>query len=153
MTVSQQEINIALKSLGVSICALLIAQLIKFIIESIKRKKLYYRALISTGGFPSSHCALVTALSFSLLALFDFKITIYFVISLVSGLIVAHDAMGVRLQASKHAEMLNDMNEELSDMGIVQASKPLKEMLGHQPLEVLGGIILGIVIALIGWMI
>ena len=154
INISTEEQKIAVIALVISFIALFVAQLIKFITWSIGRKRLYFRALISTGGWPSSHSALVASLSFSILALYGYKISMMFVVALVTSVIVVHDAMGVRLEASKHAEMLNDINEELSDRGMIPSQdKPLKEMLGHKPFEVLSGILLGFAIAFIGCLI
>ena len=146
--------RIAIAAMIISFSAMALAQVIKFVTWSIKSKKFFVRALISTGGWPSSHCALVTALAFSTLALLDYKINLFFALAIVVSIIIVHDAMGVRLEASKHAEILNDINEELSEKGLVQLrKKPLKERLGHEPFEVLGGIILGVAVALVGCLI
>lgn len=136
-----------------SIIAMLAAQFIKFVIFSAKEKKAMYRALISTGGMPSSHSALVTALSASIY-LYQ-GLDLFFAISFVLALVVIHDSMGIRLEASKHAMMLNKINEKLGleDMSHINKGNPLKEPLGHFPKEVFAGVVLGIGIAVLGYYI
>ena len=72
-------------------------------------------------------------------------------------MIVLHDAMGVRLEASKHAKILNNLAsdmtyEEKLELGYGEKGS-LKEMLGHRAIEVLGGIIVGILVGIIGFII
>lgn len=146
--------------LGISIFAMVLCQLAKFIIYSIKYKKPMWYYLISTGGFPSSHSSFCIALCVSL-GLFQFNdlggLDWSFPVAFVFSMIVLHDAMGVRLEASKHAKILNNMTSELSfeeriELGFGQKGS-LKEMLGHRAFEVLGGTIVGIIIGVLGFII
>ena len=80
-----------------------------------------------------------------------------FAVAFVFAVITVHDAMGVRYEASKHAIILNNMvvnlsEEEKADLGFGKKGR-LKEMLGHRYTEVLGGILVGIIVALIGYFI
>lgn len=135
-----------------SIIALLAAQFLKFITFSVKEKTLHPRALISTGGMPSSHSALVTSLTASIY-LYE-GVGLYFAISLTLALVVIHDAMGIRLEASKHAMMLNAINEKLGlETDHINKGKALKEPLGHFPIEVFAGFLLGILVAVLGFYI
>lgn len=136
-----------------SIIALLVAQILKFVTFSVKQKRPAYRALISTGGMPSSHSALVTALTTSIFLYTG--VNLYFAISLMLALVVIHDSMGIRLEASKHAMMLNRINEKLGIDKIDNINKgnPLKEPLGHFPIEVFFGVVLGMLIAYLGFII
>lgn len=130
-----------------SLIAMVLAQVLKFLISSIKNKNLYPKALVSTGGMPSSHSALVAAMTFSIY-LYE-GINLYFAIALVVSLVVIHDSMGIRLEASKHAMLINKILEKMDlPTDEVNEGRPLKEPLGHLPIEVLAGVILGIVISL-----
>jgi len=153
MTFTEWQTLLALISMFFS---LTIAQTIKFVTWSINDKKPHWRALIATGGWPSSHSALVISLTASLaLSTPGFLfLSTYFAISVALSIVVIHDAMGVRLEASKHAERINEMTKTLSEQGLVEApKKKLKIKLGHRPYEVLLGVLLGIIIALICYLI
>jgi acid phosphatase family membrane protein YuiD len=93
---------------------MIFCQVLKFIIISIKRKEVNWNILYSTGGFPSSHSGLCMSLVTSLL-LFQLNdigmLDWSFVVALIFSIIVIHDAMGVRLEASKHAKILNNFNK------------------------------------------
>ena len=136
-----------------------IAQIIKTIIHAIRNKTFKAERLIGSGGMPSSHSALVCSASVA-----TFRIcgpqSVEFALMLIVALIVMYDAMGVRRAAGLHAHQLNRMNKYFDEEGIeipnygIKPSKPkkqkdFKEYLGHTPFEVLGGVILGIIIALI----
>jgi len=141
----------------ISISAMLIAQVSKFFIDGIINKKLNESILISTGGMPSSHSALVTALFVSI-GLFDYHhngtLSIGFSIAFVIALVVIHDSMGIRLEASKHAMELNVIKYRLNLIENIDIEeKKLKEKLGHKPKEVLVGILLGAFVGIIGFLI
>ncbi|HLT00509.1 MAG TPA: divergent PAP2 family protein [Acholeplasma sp.] len=141
----------------ISIVSLLTAQVMKFIIDAIVNKKLNESILISTGGMPSSHSALVTSLAVSI-ALFEIhefgQVSTIFAIALVLALVVLHDSMGVRYEASKHARELNQIKLRLNLIENIDVEeKKLKEALGHKPREVFAGILLGALIAVIGFLI
>lgn len=143
-----------------SLISMFLCQLLKFIIFSIIRKSPEWKLLISTGGFPSSHSSFVVTLTITLglYQYFNFgSLDWSFAASIVFSLIIIHDAMGVRLEASKHAVILNNMAqdmtpEEKKDLGFGKKGE-LKEMLGHRGFEVIGGILVGIIVAIIGYLI
>lgn len=122
-----------------------IAQVIKVPIEYLETHKWDWALLLQPGGMPSSHSALVVGLAHSigLTAGFD---SIYFAISFIICMVVIYDATGIRRQAGLHAELINAMIEDLAT-GHRLKGEQLKEVLGHSPREVLGGIILGLVVA------
>lgn len=97
-----------------------------------------------TGGMPSSHTALVTALSTTI----GFKEGVssdLFIFSIFSAMIVIRDAMGVRRSSGLQAKMLNEVGAKMAEtMGV--PFKPVKEIQGHTPIEVLAGIVVGIII-------
>ena len=143
--------------LEVSILAMLMAQLLKFPIHYFIYKKWFPTIIFSTGGMPSSHSAFVTALTLSL-ALTEGVASPLFAISFVLAGIVIHDSIGIRREAGKHATVLNDMKKEFYDIfnelnkgkakNKLIVDKRLKELLGHEPIEVISGMLLGIVIVL-----
>lgn len=127
-----------------------VAQVLKTLIHLIMTKQFIPERLVGSGGMPSSHsatvCALATATCFEYGAgSFEFAIVV------ILSIIVMHDAMGVRRETGIQAKMLNEMIELFSDMGNSElpAWDKLKEFVGHTPLQVLMGGILGIVIAVI----
>jgi len=144
--------------LEVSILTVLIAQFLKLPIHYFIHKKWIPTILFSTGGMPSSHCAFVTALTLSL-ALTEGIASPLFAISFVLAGIVIHDSIGIRREAGKHATVLNDMKKQFYDIfnelnkgkakNKLIVGKRLKELLGHEPLEVISGMLLGITIVLI----
>lgn len=121
-----------------SFVALFMCQIIKFIIESVKSKKLEIRRLIGgSGGMPSSHSSFTTSLT----TLIGLKLGIdnpIFAVAFIFTLITSYDAMGVRLESGRHAKALNE---------ILNDENKFKEKIGHKPLEVIGGVILGIIVA------
>jgi acid phosphatase family membrane protein YuiD len=150
----------ALQIIYISVISCFTCQLYKFVYYSIKYKRPTWFMLVSTGGFPSSHTSLVVTLTL-LLGMLQFHDLGYpdwsFAVSFIVTVITVHDAMGVRYEASKHAIILNNMvvnlsEEEKFDLGFGKKGR-LKEMLGHRYTEVLGGILVGIIIALIGYFI
>lgn len=151
----------ALQIIWLCVISLLLCQILKFIILSIQNKKIIWKYFVTTGGFPSSHCALCMTLvtSLFLFQMHDLKgkIDWSFAVAVVISLVIIHDAMGVRLEASKHAKILNNMTEEMpaeekEKLGF-DASGRLKELLGHKAFEVFGGVLFGFIIGLIGYFI
>lgn len=135
----------------------LLAQGSKYFIDWYRFGKRDWRIIFSTGGFPSSHSATVTTLALVVGVVEGFGSTL-FALALVLAMIVMHDAMGVRREAGKHAEVLNelvgDFEELLAEIGkrgIMDNplyDKKLKILLGHQPMEVLAGFAFGIIVPL-----
>lgn len=116
-------------------------QIIKFIIESIRKKKIdIVRLLNGNGGIPSTHTTLVFSLAFTILL--DKGITDpLFAIALVLAVVVSYDAMGVRLQTEKQAEMINQFIDIIFNKTKKEKYKHLTEELGHEPFEVATGIL------------
>ncbi len=130
-----------------------IAQVTKVIIYAIVNKSLNIKRLIEDGGMPSAHSATVMGLAtFTLLergaGSFEFALAAVFAI------IVCHDAMGVRREAGKHAELLSEMTELFEDL----SKEPLpevrmKKLVGHTPLQVIVGSAIGILHAILVWVL
>lgn len=136
------------KYITIPIITLILCQIIKFGIESIKSKKLKWGRLFNgSGGMPSSHTSFSTSITMLMGLNFGFD-SPFFALPLVFTLIVAYDAMGLRMQSGKQAEAINLIVDELFSNDIKVNFGKLKEELGHKPLEVVGGIMLGIISAL-----
>jgi len=138
-------------ALIVSLLSCVLAQLSKVVVELIYHGKLNFRVIFESGGMPSSHSALVTALATDI-GLRKGLDSGEFAIATVFAIIVMYDAAGVRQAAGKQAKILNQMIEELFAGDHHLTEIHLKELLGHTPFQVLIGSIMGIVIACISEM-
>ena len=133
-----------------SVAGWAIAQLLKTIIHLILAKKFVAERLFGSGGMPSSHSATVCALATSTLFIYGYQ-SFEFAIATIFSLVVMYDAIGVRQETGKQSKILNEMMRVFQDMGDKWKSpeERLKEFIGHTPLQVLMGAILGIFIAII----
>ncbi len=127
-----------------AILAWAIAQGTKIILTLITEKRFDASRIVGTGGMPSSHSALVMAVSFSVGKYYGFDSPL-FAVSLISSLVVMYDAAGIRRAAGKQAEIINILIVEHK----VPSVEKVKELLGHTPLEVFVGCILGIVVGML----
>lgn len=126
----------------------LVAQILKTIIHLILARELRVERLVGSGGMPSSHSATVCSLATA--AYYEFGAASFeFAISLLVAIIVMYDAMGVRRETGIQAKLLNDILRTFEDMGRseISAHDKLKEFVGHTPLQVLIGALLGILVA------
>ena len=126
-----------------------IAQVIKVIINACVNKKLDWERLFGDGGMPSGHSATVSSLAV-FAALRCGCGSFQFAVCAILAIIVCHDAMGVRQEAGKQAVVINDMVEQFEKLlkqDIVDID--LKELVSHTPLQVLAGITLGVLNALL----
>ena len=128
-----------------------IAQVLKTIIHLIITKKLVWERMVGSGGMPSSHAATVCALATA--AGLEYGGNSFpFAIAVIMAIIVMHDARGVRWETGIQARILNEMMETFRAMGRkMTAEEKLKEFVGHTPLQVLVGAILGILIGAGTW--
>ena len=123
----------------------MLAQFIKFLIETIQNKEFRLERLLNgNGGMPSTHTSFTTSLAVSVGIGTGFDSAL-FATALIFAIIVAYDSMGLRMESGKQAVMINKISKYLKFEEKVQ----LKEMLGHKPLEVFAGIIFGILSAVI----
>ena len=129
----------------------LLAQALKIPTEYLRSRKWMWAMFFAAGGMPSSHTALMVAGTLSVGLYYGFDNPL-FAIAVGVTMIIAHDAAGVRRQAGKHAERINLLFEELLH-GHMWSEDELKEIIGHTPLEVIGGIILGLLVAIVQWMV
>lgn len=135
-----------------AILAFTIAQSIKFFTVWYKEKRWDPKQLVGSGGMPSSHSATVTALATAVGFHEGFGGPL-FATALVMAIIVMYDATGVRLQAGRQAEVLNQIVIELPAEHPLSDSRPLRELLGHTPPQVIAGSLLGIITSSIGYVI
>ena len=128
----------------------LIAQLLKTLIHLYLNRKFVAERLLGSGGMPSSHSATVCA--FVTATYYEYNTSSFeFAAALLLAIIVMYDAMGVRRETGIQAKVINDMLKTFEDMGRPELSTydKLKEFVGHTPLQVAAGAILGILTAIL----
>lgn len=133
------------KVLGISVFACFLAQFIK--IFTGKDKRIDLARIFTSGGMPSSHSSFVTSLA-TLIGLEKGFNSTDFAIVVVFALIIMYDASGVRRAVGKQAAILNQIVDDVHHGKHIKQDK-LKELIGHTPVEVWMGAILGIVVALV----
>ena len=138
------------KILWVAVLSWFIAQFLKIIVTLLQEHRLDITKLWASGGMPSSHSSFVMALSGSVGQLYGFD-SVYFAISMVFSFIVMYDAANVRLEAGRQAAMINQIIEVLENKEL-NPEQRLKEILGHTPIQVLAGGILGIIVSIVCFM-
>lgn len=134
------------KLIELSLFALILAQLLKVPFGFFINKELRLSIIFETGGMPSSHSAYITSLAVGIGRTEGFKSPI-FALAFVIASIVMYDAMGVRRAAGQHAKFLNILMSSQNKIDL--SNVKLKEILGHTPFEVLGGLILGLLVGFI----
>ncbi len=129
---------LAFKYIIIPFIVVIFSQFIKFLIEAILNKKIdISRFFNGMGGMPSSHSALVS--SVCTLTFLDSNGNFsLFGVTFIFSLIVIYDAMGVRFQCGLHAKEINKIS-----------NSSLTESIGHKPIEVIGGIVIGIITTLL----
>jgi acid phosphatase family membrane protein YuiD len=129
--------------------AWLLAQSLKVPIFYLQKHRWNWALMFSTGGMPSSHSALIVSAAASI----GFNVGLnspLFALAVAIAMVIVYDATGIRRQAGLHAQKINILIDELLK-GHPISDKQLKEVLGHSPLEVLGGVVLGIAVAFVMW--
>lgn len=175
--------------INVGVLSWAIAQFLKTVLTLMTTRKVRLERLVGSGGMPSSHSALATAVAVGMLRSTGFS-SPEFALAAAFAMIVMYDAMGVRRAAGEQARLLNRIvfefpelpwlskepagkyvdapideagetvkntpkaqdaqeSEETEELLATENGKPLTELLGHTPFEVLGGLILGVVVALL----
>ena len=138
-----------MKFLLAPLVAWAIAQAAKVILTSVRQRRLNLRVLAETGGMPSSHAAIVMGLT-TAVGKYAGVSSASFAVALIFSFVVMYDAAGLRRAAGRQAAILNRLVEDLMHMRGVQEQR-LRELLGHTPLEVVAGALLGFVVGLIPW--
>ncbi len=141
LQISQNKIFIA------TLSAWFIAQAIKVFTGAISQKKFDFRWFIGTGGMPSSHVAGASCLAAAMGFEYGFDGP-YFALAAAFAIVVMFDAQGVRRATGKQARILNKITEDIYWKGKIPEGQ-LRELIGHTPLEVIAGFILGVSIAIL----
>ena len=122
-------------------------QVFKVICDLVKTKKFNFKRIMGAGGMPSSHTAVVTSLAMLVGKSEGFD-SAMFAVALEFAMVVMYDAAGVRRAAGKQAHLLNKIIETPGLTG-VEVQERLVEVLGHTPLQVIVGAIIGITVGLL----
>lgn len=159
------NIFMANPTITVGLIAFLSAQIIKTVLYAIKQKSFNPERITGAGGMPSSHSSLVVSVALYLLRLEGVHSTSFALSILILGVVI-YDALSVRYNAGLHGKELNrlrrvidEMDDEISRLGgedlkdekldEMSDRKEFKEFLGHKPIEVLAGALLGILIGMV----
>lgn len=135
------------KYIIVPLCVWFGIQLFKLIYDLVVNKKFNFKRILQAGGMPSSHSAVVVALT-TMIGKAEGISSPLFGVSLIFSCIVMYDAAGVRRAAGKQAKLLNKIVETPGLSG-VEVSERLVEVLGHTPFQVLVGALIGIIVGII----
>jgi len=130
-----------------SILAWLIAQILKVPLTIVFMGRLDLKRFIEAGGMPSAHSALAVSLATSVGQIEGFDSAI-FALAVMVALVVMYDAAGVRRASGKHAAILNELLDQIYEHKEIEPEK-LKELLGHTPVEVIAGAVLGIIVSIL----
>lgn len=136
----------------IAVAAWAIAQVLKLLISVAVYRKFDITYLTTGGGMPSSHSALVcaTAVSCGMSAGFDSPV---FAVAAVLAFIVMYDAAHVRRETGEQAKILNYIMRNWAEFRPEDFERELKELIGHTPLQVAVGAVLGVVVGLAGGVI
>lgn len=143
-----REMFFAYKYLTIPFISWVAAQALKFLIDLLVRGKIDYTRLFGSGGMPSSHSAFVVSLSTVVGIGMGFDSAL-FGVTVAFSLIVMYDAAGVRRAAGKQAKVLNRMFHHNQEEGEFHLDEELKELIGHTPVEVIAGAMLGLAISIL----
>jgi acid phosphatase family membrane protein YuiD len=130
----------------------LLAQVLKIPVDYIRERRWDWALFFAAGGMPSSHSCLVTSTAAAVGLHIGFD-TPLFAVAVAFAMVVVYDATGVRRQAGMQAKKINILVEELLK-GHAINEQHLREVIGHTPLEAMGGVLLGLAVAVglwLGW--
>jgi len=130
-----------------TLAAWMLAQTVKVTIGVIRQRKFDFRWFVGTGGMPSSHAAGASCLA-TAIGMKEGFTSVYFALAASFALVVMFDAQGVRRAAGKQARILNKITEDIYWQGKIHDNR-LRELIGHTPVEVFSGFLLGVAIAMI----
>lgn len=134
-------------ALWIAVAAWFIAQTTKVVLTLIWERRLDIGAFVTSGGMPSSHSAMVSALAMAL-ALTEGLDSIVFAIAVVLAVIVMYDAAGVRQTVSRQSVILNRLVKEIFERRpFDEVERDIRELIGHTPFQVIIGCVLGVFIA------
>ena len=136
------------KILLIAVLSWFVAQVIKVILTLIKFRELDFTRLFGSGGMPSSHASFTVSLASAVGCTTGFS-SVEFALAAAFAIVVMYDATGVRRIAGEQAKILNQIVETMKNDKISDTGKKLKELLGHTPIQVFAGAVLGAFIACI----
>lgn len=134
------------KILLIPLCSWFIAQLTKLVLILVREKRLDWHLMLSSGGMPSSHAAVVGSLA-TAIGMVQGTDSVTFGIAVVLAMIVMYDAAGVRQSVGQQAAILNRLIDELRFRRVAELERDLKELIGHTQVQVFVGVCIGIIIA------
>ena len=126
-----------------------LAQMIKMPFDYLFTRRWNWGLLLSVGGMPSSHTSLLTSATLATGLFYGFE-TPLFALGVAITMVVTYDAAGSRRQVGMHAQRINFVFQEVL-RGHTVDQKELREVLGHTPLEVTGGVLFGMFVATLMW--
>ena len=129
-----------------TLCAWIGAQTIKVVIGVITQRRFDFRWFVGSGGMPSSHASGASCLA-AIIGITQGFDSVYFALAASFAIVVMFDAQGVRRAAGRQARILNRITEDIYWKGRINETR-LRELIGHTPMEVIMGCLLGIVIAI-----
>jgi hypothetical protein len=130
-----------------TISAWIVAQTIKVTVGVVREHRIDFRWFVGTGGMPSSHAAGASCLAAAVGFAYRFD-SVFFALAAAFALVVMFDAQGVRRATGKQARILNKIMEDIYWQGKIDEVR-LRELVGHTPLEVIAGCLLGVLIAVL----
>ena len=137
------------KILIITLSVWAIAQCLKVVLGVVREKRFDFRWFIGTGGMPSSHAAGATALAATCGKEYGFDSAV-FALATVFAMVTMFDAQGVRRATGQQAEILNKIMNDIYWKGKIEADR-LKELVGHTPVQVFIGAVLGLTLAVMLW--
>ena len=134
-----------------AISSIVLAQVLKPFIHYLLHNEWDWHLIVTSGGLPSSHTAGVTACALAVGLSENFNSNL-FAVTFVFSLVIAYDAMNVRYYAGQNIQITQQLIKDISELSQIQLDDPIyftkmKDVLGHKGVEVLGGIVLGLIVA------
>ena len=130
-----------------TLSAWLITQTLKVFIGVVQKRRLDFRLFVGTGGMPSSHVAGASCLATAVGLECGFN-SVYFALAASFAIVVMFDAQGVRRATGRQARILNKITDDIYWQGKIHEGR-LRELVGHTPLEVIAGFLVGVLIAVL----
>lgn len=146
MLVKSDILNTGYEVLFIGLTGAFIAQVLKFLLHLIVKKKVDFKQFTTTGGMPSSHSAGVVGIATSVGIISGFS-SVIFAVAMGYALVVMYDAAGLRRASGKMAACLNRIMDDFYKHDVQSVGGKLKELLGHTPIEVFAGAALGVAYA------
>ena len=122
-------------------------QLFKLIYDLVTTKEFNFKRILGAGGMPSSHSAVVTSLA-TMIGINEGLNSTIFALSIIFAFVVMYDAAGIRRAAGKQAKILNEI-VNTPGLSNLEVTGKLQEALGHTPIQVIVGAIIGVMVGLI----